>query len=100
MLVMHTLCISIVRVHMNPPYGMPKWSKIGQRIVLYCGVHLNASLRRDRSSEHSIERSNERSLDRSNERSQNPSNERSQDHSLDRSHKRNITVQMAFTRSF
>ena len=49
-------------------YGTPKWSKIGQRIVAYCGVYLNGPLRhRDRS----IERSNKRS----NERSQNPSND-------------------------
>ena len=90
----------------NPvTYGTPKWSKIGQRIAVYCGVYLNTPLRHcDRSSERSIEQSNKstnkHSLDRSNECSRNPSNERSQDHSLDRSHKWNITIQIIFTRSY
>ena len=44
-------------------YGTPKWSKIRQRIVAYCGVYLNMPLRhRDRSSERSLERSIERSM--------------------------------------
>ena len=48
---MHNYGHELLSIGCKCVYGTPKWSKIGQRIVAYCGVYLNAPLRRDRSIE-------------------------------------------------